>query len=154
MQKYGIENFSVEMIEKTNEPETKEKYWIEYFGSFKNGYNATMGGDGARYADYDLIYRLYQSGKSCGEIHTITKYDHITIQHALESYNITKEERIKNGITHLEKPVAKLDIKSEEILEVYCSTAEAERHNGNTKHIADVCNGKRKTCKGFKWKYL
>ena len=34
------------MIEETDIPEEREKYWIEYFGSFKNGYNATIGGDG------------------------------------------------------------------------------------------------------------
>ena len=27
----------------------REKYWIEYYGSFKNGYNATLGGDGKAY---------------------------------------------------------------------------------------------------------
>jgi hypothetical protein len=52
------------------------------------------------------------------------------------------------------KKVVKIDAKTNEILAVYCSTAEAERENGNTNHIADVCNGKRKTCKGYKWKYL
>ena len=35
MNKYGIENFSVETIEETDNPEEREKYWIEYFGSFK-----------------------------------------------------------------------------------------------------------------------
>lgn len=46
MKEYGIENFSVETLEETEKPEEREKYWIEYFGSFKNGYNATIGGDG------------------------------------------------------------------------------------------------------------
>lgn len=46
MKEYGIENFFVETLEETEEPEEREKYWIEYFGSFKNGYNATIGGDG------------------------------------------------------------------------------------------------------------
>lgn len=46
MKEYGIENFSVETLEETENPEEREKYWIEYFSSFKNGYNATIGGDG------------------------------------------------------------------------------------------------------------
>ena len=69
--KYGIENFKIELIEETNNPEEKEKYWIEYYGSFKNGYNATMGGDGKRYCDYDLIYTLYNEGLNIKEIANI-----------------------------------------------------------------------------------
>lgn len=43
--KYGIENFKVEEIEQCNIEDSceREKYWIEYYSSFKNGYNATLG---------------------------------------------------------------------------------------------------------------
>lgn len=49
--KYGIDNFSFEIIEEINpynnkEADKKEKYWINYYDSFNNGYNATLGGDG------------------------------------------------------------------------------------------------------------
>lgn len=45
--KYGIDNFSFEILEllpkeKLNE---KEIYWINFFDSYNNGYNETMGGD-------------------------------------------------------------------------------------------------------------
>jgi group I intron endonuclease len=69
MRKYGIEHFHIELIEETDNPEERETFWIEYFGSFQNGYNATLGGDGKRYADYDLIYKLYCEGKTCEDIH-------------------------------------------------------------------------------------
>lgn len=46
MRKYGIEHFHIELIEETDNPEEREKYWIEQKQSFKNGYNATLGGDG------------------------------------------------------------------------------------------------------------
>ena len=55
MRKYGIENFHIELLEETDNPEERETYWIEQKQSFKNGYNATMGGDGRRYIDYDLV---------------------------------------------------------------------------------------------------
>lgn len=47
MREYGIENFLFETIEecqveKLNE---REKYWIAYYNSYKNGYNGTDGGD-------------------------------------------------------------------------------------------------------------
>ena len=54
MRKYGIEHFHISLIEETDNPEEREKYWIEYYQSFKYGYNATMGGDGKKYIDYNL----------------------------------------------------------------------------------------------------
>ena len=47
--KYGLENFSFEVIEtcprdKLNE---REKYWIQYYDSCCNGYNQNLGGDSA-----------------------------------------------------------------------------------------------------------
>ena len=55
MNKYGPENFSIEQIEECNSDIVNEQeiYWIEFYGSFKNGYNATFGGDGKHYADYE-----------------------------------------------------------------------------------------------------
>ena len=80
MRKYGIEHFHIKLIEETNDPEEREKYWIEKLGSFKYGYNATIGGDGKRYADYDLIYSLYNQGNNYKQIHEITHYDDHTIE--------------------------------------------------------------------------
>lgn len=48
--KYGIQNFSFTVLEELLEYDKKsnerEKYWIQYFNTYKNGYNATLGGDG------------------------------------------------------------------------------------------------------------
>lgn len=62
---YGIENFSIEQIEEcpSSKSNEREKFWIEYYDSFKNGYNATLGGDGSANLDYDLIYNIYRQKK-------------------------------------------------------------------------------------------
>ena len=50
IKKYGWENFKHEILctdltfKEANE---KEKFYVQYYDSFKNGYNATTGGDGA-----------------------------------------------------------------------------------------------------------
>lgn len=46
--KYGLNNFSFEIIEECEENllDEREKYWISYYDSYKKGYNATFGGDG------------------------------------------------------------------------------------------------------------
>lgn len=49
MRKYGLENFTFEIIEICNQEElnNKERYYIEKYDTFFNGYNLTLGGDSA-----------------------------------------------------------------------------------------------------------
>lgn len=68
-------------------------------------------------------------------------------------YKTQKPKRIPQPVEPC-KPVAKLDIKTGEVLEIYPSIYQAEQANGNTKHISQVCRGKRKTCQGFGWKFI
>ena len=159
MKKYGIENFFIEEVEQLETPqqaEEREKYWIEYYGSFKYGYNATKGGDGKSYADYELIYALWNEGKNIKEIQEITNYDCLTISCALSINKITAEEKKRRGRICIQKPVAKLDKNTLQILKVYASVEEAYRdlNKQTSGHIADVCRGKRQTAYGFRWKYL
>ena len=45
--KYGIDNFSFEILEECNPEDLfeREKYYIEKYDSYKKGYNETLGGD-------------------------------------------------------------------------------------------------------------
>ena len=154
MNKYGIENFTIEQVEECS-PEVvneREKYWIEQYGSFKKGYNATVGGDGKQYVDYDLVCSLYKEVQSVKKVALLAGICEKTVHIILKNYNID----IIHGSLSLsrEKPVAKCDKITGEILEVYSSIAEAEKANGNSHHISDACRGKRSTCQGYKWKYI
>lgn len=158
MQKYGIVNFSIEPLEEVTvfNINEKEQYWIELLGSFKYGYNATKGGDGKHYADYDLIYKLFNEGKNNLEIQNITNYDRATVTKALELQGVSQEERLKRGRQTIEKSVIMIDKNTEEYIKIFPSINKAyqflnKQHSG---HIASVCNGKRKTAYGYKWKYL
>ena len=46
IQDLGKEHFSIEVIEECSEDEvdSREIYWIEFYDSFNNGYNVTLGG--------------------------------------------------------------------------------------------------------------
>lgn len=72
--KYGKENFYVEMLESNipvNELDDKEIYYIEYFDSCDNGYNTTYGGNVRRiykWEDIDRIISLFQNGVKAEEI--------------------------------------------------------------------------------------
>ena len=57
MKKYGIENFSVELIEECELDiiHQREQYWIAFYNSYHNGYNATIGGEGTILFDHEAI---------------------------------------------------------------------------------------------------
>jgi hypothetical protein len=50
--------------------------------------------------------------------------------------------------------VAKINKNTNEILEVFSCINDAEKSIGIFGHISQVCKGKRKTCGGYKWKYI
>ena len=158
MQKYGIVNFSIEPLEEVTvfNINEKEQYWIELLGSFKYGYNATKGGDGKHYADYDLIYKLFNEGKNNLEIQNMTNYDCATITKALELQGVSRKERLKRGRQVIEKSVVMIDKDTEEDIRIFPSINKAYQflNKQQSGHIASVCNGKRKTAYGYKWKYL
>ena len=94
MNKYGVKNFSIEQIEEcsldiVNE---REKYWIEYYNSFRSGYNATLGGDGASYLDYNLIYNTYKEVLSIAETARIIGCSEDSVRLVLKNYNIAQKD--------------------------------------------------------------
>lgn len=156
--KYGKDNFKIECLEECSIDmlDDRETYWIEHLGSFKYGYNATIGGDGKHYADYDLIYNLYQQGYNNKEIAKITGYDKDTVMKAIYLHDITHEEIVAHGRMVIQHSVAQLDKNTCEIICIYPSLKEAYKalNKEQSGHIAAVCNGKRKTAYGYKWKYI
>lgn len=54
IRKYGFDAFEWEEIDNAmfiKDLEEKEKYWIEYYDTYYNGYNSTLGGEGANGAN-------------------------------------------------------------------------------------------------------
>lgn len=161
MRKYGIEHFHISLLEETDNPEEKEIYWIEKLGSFKYGYNATKGGDGKKYIDYDLVVTTYnqlqqvdltasQLGISPDSVHNILVQKNIPIK---SGQQINREK--------LSKMVNMYD-KQHNYIQTFPSMIEAARFlidNGYSKcklttiryHISEVCQGKRKSAAGFIW---
>ena len=61
MLEYGVENFVVTCVEIVDDAtllSEREQYWREYYDTFNNGYNATLGGDGSFLYDYDEIWGI------------------------------------------------------------------------------------------------
>lgn len=92
--KYGIENFTVEILEECDYKDlnSREIFYIAKYDTFKNGYNLTLGGDGNRklFLDdkYDEIVGMYLAGFSSHKIAVIYEVDKATILKILKALNI------------------------------------------------------------------
>ena len=154
MKKYGIEHFHVELIEETDRPEEREKFWIEQKRSFKTGYNATLGGDGKKYLDYDLIIATYKEVQSQTETARIVGCFNDTVRMVLQQNDIStlssEEVNIaKNGLV-----VNQYDLYNNYIQSFPSAHAAANSlGKKGVSHITDVCKGKRKTAYGFIWRF-
>lgn len=154
MKKYGIEHFHIELIEETDKPEEREKFWIEQKRSFKTGYNATLGGDGKKYLDYDLIIATYKQVQSQIETARIIGCFDDTVRMVLQQNDIpilsSEEVNIaKNGLI-----INQYDLYNNYIQSFPSAHAAANSlGKKGVSHITDVCKGKRKTAYGFIWRF-
>ena len=159
MRKYGIEHFHIELLEETDNPEERETFWIEKKQSFKFGYNATLGGDGKKYLDYNFIISTYLQTQSIQD--TAVKCNCSTDQVSFilkhnQIKTLTSEEVNKNKYgTYINQ----YDLNGK-YLNTFASARDAFRSvrpnpksYGGVSHITDVCKGKRQTAYGFKWRY-
>lgn len=159
MRKYGFEHFHIELIEETDVPEEREKYWIKFFGTYENGYNATRGGDGKPRIDYDLVIAEYEKCESCKEVAERLHID------AGQVSTILKEKGIHLRTRPRGKKVNMYSL-DEELIQTFDSLGDSARflietknlsstnERGIVSHISEACRGKRKTCYEYIWRYV
>lgn len=159
MKKYGIEHFHISILEETDDPVEREIYWIEQKQSFKHGYNATQGGDGKHYLDYDLICKTYQEHDyNQTETAKILGIDVHSVRNALHAKNIS----IRKSPT-LCKPVIQYNKNGEEINRYFSCTEGARMllNSGITSaqlgtvvnKITECANHKRKSAYNYIWEF-
>lgn len=100
MRKYGADNFIIECIEEVSlaDINSKEIYYIDFYKSYAPlgfGYNATLGGEGTRTLDYELIYSLWDKGLSIAEICKSVEANRYGIRHVLQSYASYSEQEAR-----------------------------------------------------------
>ena len=164
--KYGIENFIIEKVEECSDDllNEKESYWIKYYNTFHNGYNATLGGDGTTLIDYDKIVNLYNQGLTLKEIRKETGHDVEWMSKILQSKGFSAEDIQKRKTKNQEKRVFRRNKKTNEILDVFDSVSKAaawiienkyskDTISGISAHICQCCNKIRKSAYTFNWSY-
>ena len=92
--KYGIENFNCEVVEEIDNSklDEREKYWIEYYDSYFNGYNSTLGGRLVQLYDWDIddIIEKYYQLKSARAVAKEIGCDHSTIDRILNANGVKR----------------------------------------------------------------
>lgn len=78
--KYGIDNFSFEIIEIVENYNEREKYWIQYYNSFQDGYNMTEGGE------EPPIHK--------GEAHQLATHTQLTVNRIIDLLCDTSQNRL------------------------------------------------------------
>lgn len=168
MNKYGSENFECETIGEFPDYvlEDKEKFFIDKFDSYHNGYNLTIGGDGKQLYDYDEIIEYYVNN-DVTMVETSIKFNCSvdTVKFTLTKYNIPVRCQSNKYFGGCNKPkqINCFDINGS-LIKTFVSVSEASKwifKNGKCKKISSgvracICNcanGKSKTAYGYKWKY-
>lgn len=163
-EKYGIENFDVEILAVVDTRkeawELEQKYIKELDTKFPNGYNLAKGGGGS-----SGITPWNKGVKGCFKDDTIKKMSEAKIGHTPWNKGkencISDETRQKMSEAKKGKPNLKIAIpvvqltKDEKFVASYPSSAEAARQLGikSGAHISDCCKGKRNICSNSKWMF-
>ena len=163
--KYGYDNFIVEEIEQCedNEVNKREQYWINYYNSYYNGYNATLGGEGSIIIDRQLVVDMYKKLKTCKAVAKELKIGADTVSDILKSQGIEIISGQEWSKINKSKPVDMLD-DNNNIIMTFNTLKKAAlyiqkeknittEYRGITSHIRDVCNRKRKTAYSHKWQW-
>ena len=164
MNKYGIEHFSIEQIDECPDSQLvgREQYWIGYFNSYNNGYNATLGGDGKLLYDHELILQKLQQNISPQKISEELGCCIDIV------YNVAKTNDIdirKMAINSLKKSIKQFD-KQGNYIQTFDGISDAAQwclDNGLSKgqnssirkKISGCVNGEpsRKSAYGYIWKF-
>ena len=164
MRKYGIDAFVVDEVEQcaADVISEREQYWIEFYASFKRGYNATTGGDGKSYIDYELVVETYRNLGSQTETAKLLSIDIGSVRRALQIYKIRPASGQELSKKKLGVVINMLSADGNYIRS-FSSAHDAARYvlpdaeyknlHGASSHITDVCKGRRSSAYGHRWCY-
>lgn len=164
MNKYGTEHFYIELIEEVDLEllSQRECYWIEFYNTYYNGYNATKGGDGRQLYDYDLIVEIYLQGLTMKEISNQLGCDVKVIRNALKLANV---DTFQNMVKSFGKSVAAYD-KEHNLIASFDSESDAARwlidkgiaQTDSVKTVGSVvaraAKGQRKSAYKMLWEFI
>ncbi len=154
--KYGWDGFNhIVLFDNLSEEEakSKEKELISQWRTQDRqyGYNVTAGGDGlCGYVPSEELRKRWS------EIRTGTKRSDETKRRMSQSTALTRPDVMKKSAEAKYKAVSAFT-SDNKLVGTYESIVEATEQlslsASSRRHISDCCNGKRKSCGGYKWQY-
>lgn len=158
LKKHGVEHFWAEALEECDDSilSDREQYYIDLYDTYRNGYNATLGGEGLRKYDYDRILSLWQDGYTIKAISKKIGANSDVIGRILGDFGVTKAERMRCCTGANRKTVAQYDLNGN-LVRLFPSASEAARQTGlDQSNISSCCRkaGYSKTCGGYRWAYV
>ena len=164
LRKYGFENFTYEILESAEyfskqELEEKEIYWVAYYDSYENGYNANKGGfkvteNGEKHPMAKLTNEQVLEIKNKLKTTTITQYDlaneygvtqsliadinlgkrwsSVGIQ---ESYPIRENGKARIGTKHV-----RAALTEEQVMDMRERAAKGESRSSIFEDYKDICS--------------
>ena len=159
--KYGVENFKIELIEETDTPEIREEYWITYYNSYHNGYNATRGGDGKKYLDYDAVLNTYLQYKNAVTTAKMLNVSVDTVRVVAKQYGVLLSNhdvnRMTNGkhIVMIDKTIGEIEFDTIADAAHYLVSMgfTSSAVDGIRKQIRNCANNKKKSAYGKQWQW-
>ncbi len=154
--KYGIENFKIKILEECNEDvlSDREIYWIEKLNTYHNGYNATTGGESNKNIREEIKEKISQS---MSEIERSDEW--------VNNVSLALKEKVNRGEKwgfmlcpneggkHAKRRVQGINVKTGKIVEFDSITEAAEKVNGKNGNISKAIK-EGFTAYGYKWKKL
>lgn len=153
MYKYGPKHFIVETVEEcdNNHLDEREQFWIAHYNTYNDGYNATIGGDGAIKFDTTQIREQWDNGSSVQEIAMLFKCERHTVAKHLKSTGITEQELKGRGAG---RKVCQYTLKGEFVSEYDSISAAARDFNVESiGNIRNACVGIHPSAYNFLWCY-
>lgn len=94
IRKYGPDSFCSTILENCTDEQMneKEQYWINFYNSYQEGYNSTLGGDGGQKYTEKEILTLWKQGFNQRQIADILSCDRTSLNKRLMAL-ISQEER-------------------------------------------------------------
>lgn len=116
----------------------------------------TLCGEGSIKIDYELVYKLWDEGKSISQIAKILNHSIPQLKTILSNYNnFNINENNQRTIDLTKKRVGQYDKNTNTLITTYNSIKEAANAvNVDRSCISRCCSGKKKSSRGFIWRFI
>jgi group I intron endonuclease len=157
--KYGLDNFNIKVIEETDEDKLSEReiYWIEYFNSYNRGYNATTGGESNKNIREDIKDKISESMSNVSRSNEWKDNISIGLKNKLERGERWGMFLTKNpGGEHCKRKVQATSIETGEVVEFDSISTAKIKLNLNKAGSGNISRAIKEgfIAYGYKWKRL